>query len=58
MNYKQKFRYILLGATLILVGIVAGSIVSPSLVAQHNGVFEEFKCRRLTVVNVNMPQQT
>ena len=51
MNYKQKFGYTALGAAIILVGMVVGSIVSPPLVAQHNGIFDEVKCRRLTVVD-------
>ena len=28
-----------------------GSIVSPPLIAQHNGVFDEIVCKKLTVVN-------
>ena len=51
MNYKQKFGYTALGAAIILVGMVVGSIVSSPLVAQHNGVFDGVKCRRLTVVD-------
>ncbi len=40
MNYKQKLRYKLLGAVIILVGIGTGSIISPPLIAQHNGTNE------------------
>lgn len=51
MNYKQKFGYTALGAAIILVGMVVGSIVSPPIAAQHNEVFNEIKCRQLTVVD-------
>lgn len=40
MNYKQKLRYKLLGAVIMLVGIGTGSIISPPLIAQHNGANE------------------
>ena len=51
MNYKQKLLYTLLGAVIMLVGIGVGSIVSPPLVAEKNGVFDEIVCTKLTVVD-------
>ena len=41
MNQKQKFGYTVLGALIMLVGIGVGSIVSPPLIAQRDGVFGE-----------------
>ena len=49
MNHKQKFGYTALGAVIMLIGIGAGSIVSPPLIAQRDGVFGEIECTRLTV---------
>ena len=51
MNYKQKFGYTFLGAVIMLTGICVGSIVSPPLIAQRNGVFEEIQCSKLTVLH-------
>ena len=51
MNYKQKFGYITLGAAITVIGMVVGSVIAPPLVAQHNGVFDEVKCRQLIVVD-------
>ena len=51
MNQKQKFGYTVLGALIMLVGIGIGSIVSPPLIAQGDGVFDEIKCTKLTVVD-------
>ena len=51
MNQKQKFGYTFLGVMIMLVGIGVGSIVSPPLIAQRDGVFGEIKCTKLTVVD-------
>ncbi len=51
MNHKQKLGYTALGALIMLVGIGAGSIVSPPLIAQRAGVFGEIQCTGLTVVD-------
>lgn len=51
MNHKQKLGYTALGALIMLIGIGAGSIVSPPLIAQRDGVFGEIQCTRLTVVD-------
>lgn len=51
MNHKQKVGYTVLGAIIMLIGIGVGSIVSPSLIAQHNGVFDEIVCSKLKVVD-------
>lgn len=51
MNYKQKLGYTLLGAGIMLIGLAVGAIVSPPLVAQRNGVFDEIQCRKIEVVD-------
>ena len=53
MNNKQKFGYTLLGALIMLIGIGVGAIVSPPLIAQRDGVFDEIQCRRLKTVDEN-----
>ena len=49
MNHKQILGYTVLGAMIMPIGI--GSIVSPPLIAQRDGVFGEIECSKLTVVN-------
>lgn len=49
MNHKRKFGYTVLGAVIMLVGIGVGSIVSPPLIAQSKGVFDEVRCSKLMV---------
>ena len=51
MNYKQKLGYTVLGAVIMLIGLGLGAIVSPPLIAQRNGVFDEIECSKLTVVD-------
>lgn len=51
MDHKQKFAYTVLGAVIMLIGISVGSIVSPPLIAQKDGVFGEIQCSQLTVVD-------
>lgn len=51
MNYKQKIGYTLLGAGLMLVGLVVGSTVLPSLIAPSQKVFDKVQCRELEVVD-------
>ena len=51
MNQKQRFGYTFLGAVIMLVGIGLGSIVSPPLIAQRDGVFGEIECTKLRVVD-------
>ena len=51
MNHKQKLGYTVLGAVIMLVGLAVGAIVSPPLIAQRNGVFDEIQCSKLTVIN-------
>ncbi|RKU08580.1 hypothetical protein C6502_15325 [Candidatus Poribacteria bacterium] len=53
MNHKQKVGYMALGAVIMLVGLAVGAIVSPPLIAQSNGVFDEIRCSKLTVVDKN-----
>jgi len=40
-----------LGAVIMLIGLAIGAIVSPPLIAQRNGVFDEIQCSRLKVVS-------
>ena len=51
MNQKQKLGYTALGAVIMLVGIGIGSIVSPPLIAQGDGVFDAIKCTKLIVAD-------
>ena len=51
MNYRQKLGYTALGVMATLIGIGVGSIISPPLGAQNNGVFDEIQCNKLTVVD-------
>ena len=44
-------RSMFLGAVIMLIGLAVGTIVSPPLGAQRNGVFDEILCKRLTVVD-------
>ena len=41
--------YTALGAVLMLIGLGVGAIVSPPLIAQRIGVFDEIHCSKLTV---------
>jgi len=40
-----------LGAVIMLIGLAVGAIVSPPLIAQRDGVFDEILCRKITVVD-------
>lgn len=51
MNHKQKFTYTALGAVIMLIGLCVGAIISPPLIAQRNGVFDDITCRMLIVVD-------
>ena len=51
MSHKIKLGYISLGAVIMLIGMGVGSTLTPPLVAQHNGVFDEITCRRIKVVD-------
>ena len=51
MNHKQKYFYTSLGAVIMLVGILVGSIVSPPLIAQRMDMPGDLKCTSLTVVD-------
>ena len=51
MNYKQKLGYTTLGAAIMLIGMWVSPLISPQVTAQHNGVFDEIQCRKLTVVD-------
>ena len=51
MKQKICVRSMGLGAVIMLIGLAVGAIVSPPLVAQRNGVFDEIQCKRLTVVD-------
>ena len=49
MSYKQKFGYTALGAAIILVGIIVGSLISPPSIAQQS--LGEIECTKLTVLD-------
>ena len=51
MKRRICVRSMVLGAGIMLIGLATGAIVSPPLIAQRNGVFDEIVCSRLTVVN-------
>lgn len=51
MDNKQKLSYMVLGAVIMAVGIGLGAVVSPPLIAQRNGVFDEIRCKILTTVD-------
>ena len=51
MNYKQKFRYTVLGAGIMLVGITIGQLITPDIKAQSDGVFDKITCREIEVVD-------
>ena len=51
MKRRICVRSMVLGAVIVLIGLAVGAIVSPPLIAQHNGVFDEIQCTRLTVVD-------
>ena len=48
---QAKLGYTLLGAGIMALGIIIGQVITPDIEAQSNGVFDEVKCRRLTVVD-------
>lgn len=51
MNHRQKFAYMALGAGILALGITIGQVITPNIEAQHNGVFDEIVCSKLTVVD-------
>ena len=53
MKRKVDVRSMVLGAVIMLIGLMVGAIVSPPLIAQRNGVFDEIQCSKLTVVDKN-----
>ena len=53
MKRRICVRSMMLGAVIMLIGLAVGAIVSPPLVAQRNGVFDEIQCRGLRVVDEN-----
>ncbi len=51
MKRRICVRSMGLGAVIMLIGLAVGAIVSPPLIAQRSGVFDDIVCSRLTVVN-------
>ena len=51
MKSRICVRSMVLGAVIMLIGLAVGAIVSPPLVAQRNGVFDDIVCSKLTVVD-------
>ena len=48
MNYKQKIGYTILGAFIMLIGMLMDNLTSPPVTAQSNG---ELTCQQLTFVD-------
>ena len=48
MNHKQKIGYTILGAGIMLIGILIDNLTSPPVTAQNDG---EITCQRLTFVD-------
>lgn len=51
MTHKQKFLYTLLGAGIMAVGMTINQVITPTIEAQNNGVFDKIFCRELEVVD-------
>ena len=51
MKSRICVKSMVLGAAIMLIGLAVGAIVSPPLIAQRNGVFDEIQCTKLTVVD-------
>lgn len=51
MNYKQKLGYMALGAGIMALGIIIGQVITPTIEAHNNGVFDDITCRSLRVVD-------
>ena len=51
MNHKQKLAYMALGALILALGITIGQVITPTIEAQNNGVFDDITCRSLRVVD-------
>ena len=49
MKRRICVRSMGLGAGIMLIGLAVGAIVSPPLIAQRNGVFDEITCSKLFV---------
>ena len=49
-SYKQKLAYIALGGVLMLMGMIASSVLMPSLFAQRDN-FEHIQCNSLRIVD-------
>ena len=53
MKRRICVRSMGLGAGIMLIGLAVGTIVSPPLIAQRNGVFDKITCRELEVLDEN-----
>ena len=51
MKRQICVRSMVLGAVIMLIGLVVGAIVSPPLIAQRNDVFDKITCREIEVVD-------
>ena len=50
MSFKHKLGYIAIGGIIAIAGMVAGSVLTPQFVAQHETV-SDVTCRELTIVD-------
>ena len=51
MKRQICVRSMVLGAVIMLIGLVVGAIVSPPLIAQRNSVFDTITCREIEVID-------
>ena len=51
MKRRICVRSMGLGAVIMLIGLAVGTIVSPPLIAQRNGVFDKITCREIEVID-------
>lgn len=51
MKHKICVKSMVLGVVIMLIGLAVGAVVSPPLIAQRNGVFDEIVCSRLRVID-------
>ena len=51
MKSRICVKSLVLGAVIMLIGLAVGTIVSPPLIAQRNGVFDTIECKRLVVLD-------
>ena len=51
MNQKQKVGYMVIGAVILVLGIIIGQFITPGTSGQSNSVFDTITCRKIRLVN-------